>query len=187
MALKNKVVVPGRPTIAPMPDDRLLYELYRRHRLRLLSYVGRLIGDWSNAEDIVQEVFVRAWRHGHALTGEPEMLYGWLKVVAHNLIVDRVRARQSRPTEVQAFGEHDVETPDTADAVAGTLVVQDLLSCLSYEKRAVIYQLFFRGASVNDAAAELQIPAGTVKSRAHRALRDLRAMAGADLGSEVRR
>lgn len=156
-------------------DDAFLEALDREHRRALLGYATGLTGDRRAAEDVVQEALLRAWRHQDALADPSEgSVRGWLFTVVRNLVIDRERARRARPTEVTAEAAPDPATADHADAVTDAVAVRAALEHLSPDHRAVVEELYFRGRSVEEAAAALGVPAGTVKSRSYYALRALR-------------
>jgi RNA polymerase sigma-70 factor (ECF subfamily) len=152
--------------------------MYAEHGGPLLGYVLRLTGgDRQQAEDIVQETLLRAWRHPEALTGRP--VRPWLFTVARNLVVDAHRARVSRGGQHVPLdaGEELAATPSGADDIDRALeswTVAEALSDLSPQHRAVIVETYYRGHSVAEAAGALGIPPGTVKSRTYYALRALK-------------
>ncbi|MEV5570941.1 sigma-70 family RNA polymerase sigma factor [Spirillospora sp. NPDC052269] len=155
-------------------DERLLRALYAEHGGPLLGYVLRLTGgDRPQAEDVVQETLLRAWRHPEALSGRP--VRPWLFTVARNLVVDAHRARRARPPET-GIDEQVVAMPgvDDIDRALESWTVAEALSDLSPVHRAVLVETYYRGRSVTEAARALGIPPGTVKSRTYYALRALR-------------
>jgi RNA polymerase sigma-70 factor, ECF subfamily len=74
--------------------------LYRENGAFVLSYVTGLLKDRYLAEDVVQETMLRAWRHCGEFRPEKGSVRGWLIRVAHNVAMDTVRMRRSRPAEV---------------------------------------------------------------------------------------
>lgn len=150
--------------------------LYDDHYSRLLSYVNRILSDPHHAEDVVQETMLRAWQHADSLTPERGSVWGWLTRVAHNIAIDRIRARRARPTEVDesasySAADHDA---DHADAVVNRVVVATMVSKLAPAHRSVLYEVYFADNTATKAASSLGIPPGTVKSRLHHALRNLK-------------
>jgi RNA polymerase sigma-70 factor (ECF subfamily) len=149
--------------------------LYDEVGTALFGYVLRLTGDRERAEEIVQETLLRAWRRADLLESEPAAVRGWLFTVARNLVVDEWRAAGARPVTVSdedALGAAPAD--DTLDRAVQRWVVAAALDRLSPEHRAVLVETYYEGRTVSEAAARLGIPAGTVKSRTHYALRALR-------------
>ncbi len=133
-------------------DEALIRTLYQEHGRSLLAYATRLTGDRAAAEDVVQETLIRAWKHADSMVNEKGSVRGWLLTVARNIITDRVRARAVRPQEV---AESPATPPVERDHAQG---VVDSMS------------------TVQETAAALGVPPGTVKSRSYYALRAMRAV-----------
>jgi RNA polymerase sigma-70 factor (ECF subfamily) len=155
-------------------DETLVRELYAEHGRPLLVYVTRLTGDRHQAEDIVQETLLRAWRNAEALTPDRGSVRGWLLRVARNIVIDRHRARQSRPMEVEESALETASGPDESDTLLDSLHMLDALDGLKPEHKAVLVEVYYRGRTVVEAAEVLGLPVGTVKSRTYYALRALR-------------
>ncbi len=155
-------------------DEALIRALYADHGRALLAYAGRLTGDRAAAEDVVQETLVRAWRNLDVVTNGRGSVRGWLFTVARNIVIDQVRARAARPQEVADSADVPAGAGDLADQVVDSVVAMDAMDGLSQEHRSVIEEIYFRGRTVAEAAAVLDIPPGTVKSRSYYALRALR-------------
>lgn len=162
---------------AARASEDLFADLVRVHRGALLAYTTRLTaGDRSRAEDVVQETFLRAWNHLDRLTPERGSVHGWLRRVAHNLVVDGHRTRLARPPELELAAEHDeaAAQPDHAESVLLSTTVADVLGRIWPPHRAAVVEVYLRDRTCAQAAAALGIPEGTVKSRVHYALRTLR-------------
>jgi RNA polymerase sigma-70 factor, ECF subfamily len=171
------VVAAGQPARLAHPEfdaDALITSLYAENAAFVLSYVTKLLGDRYLAEDVLQETMLRAWRHCEQFSDEKGSVRGWLLKVAHNIAMDKIRMRRSRPAEVaeDSVGEPMVE--DHADAVLTTLQIRHALSLLSPGHRAVLEQIYLHGRTTREAAARLGIPEGTAFSRSYYALRILR-------------
>ncbi len=156
-------------------DDALVAELYRRYRAPLMSYVLRLTaGDRQQAEDVVQETMLRAWRQAGKLDLTEPSLMPWLATVARRIVIDDKRRRSARPAET---GDEMLENAPVADSTEDLLrkvVVAEALQLLSPAHREVLNETILRDRTVNQAAQVLGVPVGTVKSRVYYALRALR-------------
>lgn len=158
-----------------MVDDELslLRALHDEHAAPLWRYVVHLTGDRAMADDIVQESLVRAWRKPSVLDQSERSARAWLFTVAHNLVVDAARSA-SRNHEVGTGAVLETITNDQTDALLDSWLVADALASLSIEHRAVVVHAYYAGRSIAEIARELDIPAGTVKSRLHYGLRAMR-------------
>jgi len=160
------------------PDEALIRAVYAEHGRALLAFTTRLLGDRAAAEDVVQEVLVRAWQHSDVLTNGRGSVRSWLLTVARNLVTDRVRAQRARPAEVEEDAAPPAATRDHADSVVDALTVLPALERLSPDHRDVLAEVYFRGRTLPEAAEVLGVPPGTVKSRSYYALRALRSALG---------
>jgi len=167
------VVVPV--VVAETKDAELVRLLYAEHGGPVYAFCMRWTGDKQRAEDVVQEVFLRAWQHLSTLDLQTRPLRPWLLTVARNVLTDAHRAAQARPVLVddeRALAV--VAAPDEMDRAAQSWQVAAALQRLTPEHREVLVQAHWMGRSVAETAVVLGIPAGTVKSRTYYAVRALR-------------
>jgi RNA polymerase sigma-70 factor (ECF subfamily) len=157
-------------------DESTLRLLYAEHSGPVLAYLLRLTRDRARAEDLLQETMLRAWRRPSVFEPGRGSVRAWLCTVARNLVVDDARARAARPneTELTEYIERPDEGDDPYENTLRAWEVADALAALSAEHRAVLIEVYYRRATVAEAAAALGIPPGTVKSRTFYALRALR-------------
>lgn len=170
---------PGtEPSAAPPPDAdahraQALRILHERYAAMLWRYVVSLTHRPADADDVVQETLMRAWRHASLLDEEPDQVHGWLFTVAHHLVIDQSRSARSRREEPVAEPAERPEE-DRIDRLVDTLLLGDALSSLSPTHREVVVRAYYGGRSTAELAEELGIPPGTVKSRLHYGMRALR-------------
>ncbi|GAA3014305.1 sigma-70 family RNA polymerase sigma factor [Actinokineospora diospyrosa] len=144
------------------------------HRAALLSYARRVTGCPFRAEDVVQETWIRAWRHQDKLTEDRGSVRAWLMRVAHNIAIDQHRGRASRPSEVELPEVDMTSAPARTDEVIDRVMVDAALESLPEPHRRTVVEVYFADRTAAGAAATLRVPVGTVKSRLHYALRALR-------------
>jgi RNA polymerase sigma-70 factor (ECF subfamily) len=155
-------------------ESELLRALHDEHAHDLWSYVvGLNGGDRDSAQNVVQETLFRAWRNKGVLEQVGGSRRGWLVTVARHIVIDEWRAARRRPTVVTSqMPEQSMN--DTQPQTIDRQLVLTALRTLSTEQREVLFEVYYRDASVADAAATLGVPPGTIKSRTHYALRALR-------------
>jgi RNA polymerase sigma-70 factor (ECF subfamily) len=161
-------------------EEQLLRAMYEQHAQALLMFVLRLTGgDRQRAEDVVQETLLRAWRNAHKLDVDSgKSLRPWLVAVARRIVIDDYRSTRSRPNETYADNLENLPVADRSDEMSQVLhrmTIGDALRRLSPAHREVLVETYFRDRTVKEAAANLGLPVGTVKSRVYYALCALRA------------
>jgi RNA polymerase sigma-70 factor, ECF subfamily len=157
--------------------ERVLETAYEEHRDELERYARARLGDPHLAEDVVSETFLRAFRGSHHFDIDRGPARSWLYAILRNLLVDRARARASRP-EVVVEDVTTAAEPSEADAVdraATRMALTRALQELAPQHRDAIVAVHYQDMSLNDAAERLGVPVGTVKSRLYYGLRSLRA------------
>ncbi|MEV4541537.1 RNA polymerase sigma-70 factor, ECF subfamily [Micromonospora echinaurantiaca] len=146
-----------------MSDVDEFDEFYRGSRQRLLGFVYVLTGDFAEAQDAVQEAFIRAWQRWSTVSryDEPE---AWVRVVATRIAVSRWRSLRSRARAYLRHGATEsVPGPDT-----DTVEVVAALRRLPEEQRTAIALYYLLGMPVAEVARETAAPVGTVKARLSR-------------------
>ena len=157
-------------------------ELYRQHAGRLYSVACRMVGNPSDAEDLLQEIFLSAHRKLDSFRGE-SALGTWLYRLATNLCLDHLRSRAARTS--QLTGALDDE-PGLADAGSRTLAdsaltrmdLERALAQLPEGCRAAFVLHDIEGLEHREVADALGIAEGTSKSQVHKARLRLRALLG---------
>jgi RNA polymerase sigma-70 factor (ECF subfamily) len=153
--------------------DAVIRQLYSQHAEALRGYVEQFCPDRASADDIVQETFIRAWRHLPQLSADDRPVRPWLFRVARNLLIDANRAARARPTTVQGQAG-EVGTDSGLDEILDRQLVSAALAQLSPAHQTVLVETFYRGGTMATIACELGIPHGTARSRLHYALDAMR-------------
>ena len=154
--------------------DAVIRQLYSHHAKALHGYVQKFCPDRASADDIVQETFIRAWRHLPQLSADDRPVRPWLFRVARNLLIDANRAARARPMTVQEQAAGEVGTDSGLEEILDRQLVSAALQHLSPAHQTVLVETFYRGGTVATVARELGIPHGTARSRLHYALDALR-------------
>lgn len=160
-------------------DRAALVILYDRVSGTLMAVALRVTSARSEAEEVVQDAFMRAWREASSFDRDRGSALAWLVTLTRNRAIDVVRSRRRRAL-------HEAESADAEqrDAHPGpelalvdaerAAAVRAALETLRPEQRAVLDLAYFGGLSHSEIAAHLGQPLGTVKTRILQAVRHLR-------------
>jgi RNA polymerase sigma-70 factor (ECF subfamily) len=164
-------------------DQAGLAELYDRHCRLLFSLILRILRDRGEAEDVLQEVFVRVWDRADSYNASLGTPAAWLVRISRNRAIDRLRSRTVRAA-VQA---PEVERPEQARDPAPNAdpeqfaasseerrAIVDALAALPPEQRLLIESAFFEGYTQSELAERFDLPLGTVKTRIRTGMQSLR-------------
>jgi RNA polymerase sigma-70 factor, ECF subfamily len=166
----------GRGGAEPSAEARL-QTLIDEHRAAVFNYACHLtFGDADWAEDVVQETFLRAWRRWEHMTPEHGSVRGWLARVAHNLVMDGYRSARMRLGEVPLDDAAEIALPELTDQVLSAHLVREALRRLPDVHRRALEATFLSDQTTAQAARQLNVPVGTVKSRVFYGLRMLRSV-----------
>ena len=157
-------------------DDPCLEESFRRWGSLIYSIAYRALGSASEAEDVTQQVFVRAWRGRAGLDLERGTLGAWLVGITRRQIAERLASRRRDFELADRVGRlSSVPPPAPApDSVVEALAVADELNHLPDQVGTVVRLAFFDDLTHQQIAALTGLPLGTVKSHLRRGLERLR-------------
>src|SRR6185295_952221 len=161
-------------------DRQALAELYDQLAGVLFAVAMRIVSDPSEAEEVMQDVFVQIWERANTFDPALGTATSWALRIARNRSIDRLRSRQRRNRALDEF-ENVLSTESLAppivhgelsrDELAG---VRSALEGLPVDQRQVIELAFFRGLSHGEIAEALKQPLGTVKARIRRGMLKLK-------------
>lgn len=155
-------------------------ELYDRHARPIYSLALRILGDATEAEDIVQEVFSQAWKQAARYSASRGAVGAWLLTLARSRAIDRLRAKRARPGEVsdERVAAQLVDAGPPVDSLVLTSEqvarVRAALDELPLLQRAAIELAYYEGLTHAEIADRLEQPLGTVKTRIRLAMLKLR-------------
>lgn len=150
--------------------------LYDRYSAAIYGVVFRIIQSDAAAEDILQESFIKIWRSFTQYDESKGRLFTWMLNIARNLAIDNYRSINRNPTQNQT-ATLDVDSVDIEHNCSfnpNVIGLRELVNTLKPDQIEIIEQLYYRGLTHTEAAEEINIPLGTVKTRLHSALKALR-------------
>lgn len=152
---------------------------YAAHGGELYRFALHRLRDAGAAQEVVQEVFLRAWRHGASWDPRVASLRGWLFAITRNAVIDEVRRTAARPWRHDLVGSpedtvRDPSTPSEGRLVDGW-VVEEALRRINADQREAIVATYLEGFSYAEVADRIGVPIGTLRSRVFYGLKALRA------------
>ena len=201
---------PGKPELAPpvaqpeinslieahlRGDPRAFGKIVARYQVRLLNFVYRMIGDRERAEDLVQEAFLRVYRHLDRFD-RGRKFSTWIYTIASNLAKNELRNRsrsplvtmeQARPRDEEDqrpidFEDHASRPDDLYERRNLKALVDQTVARLSSHHREVFVLRELEGKSYEEIAEIMHCNLGTVKSRLNRARQSFAELIGPHLG-----
>ena len=156
-------------------DPAALRAAYDRHGRVVFALALRALGAHHDAEDLTQQVFIRAWRARTTLDTARGALGGWLVGITRRQIADRLteRARERQLVERVALAGPGPAAA-LSERVIDAIIVADEMSTLPPQQRTVLRLAFFDDLTHQQIAARTGLPLGTVKSHLRRGLERLR-------------
>lgn len=160
--------------------DRDAFEsLYRATSGGLLGVCMRVLADRSEAEDVLQDVFVSVWNKAAQFDAHRARATTWLGTIARNRAIDRLRAQRAPVVRAPIDDAGALPDPDAspaleAEAATERMRLDDCLDQLEPRRQALIRTAFFEGATYEELASRSGSPLGSVKSWIRRGLMQLR-------------
>jgi RNA polymerase sigma-70 factor (ECF subfamily) len=154
--------------------------LYNRYASTLLALGRRILGSLSDAEEILQEVFLHVWNHASRYDPARSSVSTWLILIARSRAIDRLRTRKVVERTHESSAQADPAGHASPEGVETVFLherrerVQQELGKLPPEQRQVLEMAFYQGLSQSEIAARADLPLGTVKTRTLLAMKKLR-------------
>lgn len=151
--------------------------LYDMYSASLFGVIVKIVQNNELAEDLLQETFVKIWNSFPSYSSDKGRLFTWMVNIARNLSIDKIRSKDYK----NQTKNHELELNVTSiDASRNTtykpehLGVKDLVDKLKPEQKVILDLIYFKGYTHLEAADELSIPLGTIKTRLRMAVIQLR-------------
>ena len=161
-------------------DEAALAELYDRYSGLLLALSRRILMDSSEAEEILQEVFLQVWNQAERYDRARSSVSTWLVLITRSRSIDRLRSRQVKDRTLQSLKQEKPNQHTSPEGMGSVLLSQRRqrlrreMQELPAEQRRVLELAFFRGMTQSEIAQSTGIPLGTVKTRTLLAMKKLR-------------
>jgi len=151
--------------------------LYDMYSASLYGVIVRIVIDTAVAEDVLQESFVKIWQSFSSYSAEKGRLFTWMVNIARNLSIDKIRSKDFKNQTKNQELENNVTFIDEQRNTVykpELLGIKDLVQKLKPEQKSILDLVYFKGYTHVEAADELGVPLGTIKTRLRMAIQQLR-------------
>ena len=165
-------------------DQQAISLIYDNYGGALYGLCLKMMGSKEEAEEILQEALTKIWRYAQSYDSSKARLYTWMVNITRNACIDQIRKNDRRP-QIQDVdsnvyeSEASVKTETPVDHIG----LKEELAKLREEDRKVLELAYFYGFSQSEIAKKLNVPIGTVKTRARKALSELKTRLAKDIGT----
>lgn len=157
--------------------------LYDRYSRIVLSFATRMLGDRQSGEELLQEVFLRAWQQAHNYSAGRGSFATWLLSITHNMSIDEIRKRRRRPQRAESADpvlmltnvtDQSPSVEESAEMGVLRETIAKAIQSLPDAQRWTIELAYYHGLTQREIAEELDEPLGTIKTRMRLGMRKLR-------------
>ena len=151
--------------------------LYDMYSASLYGVISRIITDTPTAEDVLQETFVKIWHSFAAYSADKGRLFTWMVNIARNLSIDKLRSKDFKNQNKNQELENNVTFIDQQNSTVykpELLGIKEMVTTLKADQQVILDLIYFKGYTHVEAADELGIPLGTIKTRLRTAIIELR-------------
>lgn len=151
--------------------------LYDMYSSSLYGVICRIVIDEATSEDVLQETFVKIWHSFSSYSADKGRLFTWMVNIARNLSIDKLRSKDFKNHSKNQELENNVTFIDEQRNTVykpELMGIKDLVQKLKPEQKSILDLVYFKGYTHVEAADELGIPLGTIKTRLRMAISELR-------------
>ena len=158
-------------------DEKAFTHLYDRYAKSLFAVISTHIKNTEEAEDILQEVFIKIWNNLDSYNENKGRFYTWILNIARNTSIDKLRSKNFNNSQKNLSSDNFVHLFEDSNKVVNkidAIGIQEFVKKLKPKCIQIIDLLFFKGYTQQEASDELEIPLGTVKTHNRNCINDLR-------------
>jgi RNA polymerase sigma factor (sigma-70 family) len=160
-------------------EQSALSVLYDNYSAAMLGVIYRIVDDKEAAEDILQEVFVKIWQKISQYDRSKGKLFTWLINIARNAAIDSTRVKgYNERNKIRSIDNsvRSINKQYNVSTQVDHIGLRNIVEKLKPEYRVLVDKLYFEGYTQEEAAEELDMPLGTVKTRIRAAIIELRGL-----------
>ena len=158
-------------------DEKAFTHIYDMYSKSLFSVINVLMKNREEAEDVLQEVFIKIWKNIDSYNESKGRFYTWMLNIARNSTIDKLRSKNFNNSQKNLTADNFVNQLEDSNKLVNlvdSIGIQEFVKKLKPKCIQIIDLLFFKGYTQQEASDELAIPLGTVKTQNRNCISDLR-------------
>lgn len=158
-------------------DEKAFEILYNMYGTNILGVIYNIVRDNDIAEEIMQDVFIKAWHKADTYSAEKGRFFTWLLNIARNAAIDKTRSKSFKNKKQNLDAQFFVdilEHGDNLDTKTDAIGIGSFVNKLAKKCIEVIELLYFKGYTQKEASETLDMPIGTIKTRNRNCINELR-------------
>ncbi|MEZ5023747.1 MAG: sigma-70 family RNA polymerase sigma factor [Chitinophagales bacterium] len=158
-------------------DTKAFEELYKMYAKSMHGVIFKIIKDESVTEEVLQDVFLKAWKKSHTYHPKKGRLFTWLINIARNAAIDKLRSKGFKKSKLNVDAAtllDNFHSHENLDSKVNSIGLQTFVNQLEYKYKNLIDLLYFKGYTHKEAAEEMQLPIGTIKTNNRKGIFALR-------------
>lgn len=155
-------------------DEKALSKIYDDYSAALFGLINRIVPDKDAAGDVLQDSFVKIWKYAPTFSNEKGSFFTWMLNICRNSAIDALRKTKKEQEHKNQILAENVSNPNQAMMNVNAIGLSNLVNKLPEDQRIIIEYLYFKGYTQQELADELNLPLGTVKTRARNAVLELK-------------
>lgn len=160
-----------------LKNEKAFETLYNMYSESMQGVIFNIVRDNDIAEEVMQDVFIKAWHKADSYSSEKGRFFTWLLNIARNAAIDKTRSKafkKSKQNLNSDFFVNILETGDSLDNSTDAIGIKKFVEKLAEKCKAVIELLYFKGYTQVEASETLNMPIGTIKTRNRNCINELR-------------
>lgn len=155
-------------------DEAAFSKLYDKFSPALYGIIQKIVKNDEISQDVLQDCFVSIWKQAKTFNAEKGSFFTWMLNICRNRSIDVLRKQNRESDHLHVMKETDVISTKEESMNISTIGLKEVVDALPEQHQVIIEYLYFRGYTQQELSEELDIPLGTVKTRARYAMNELR-------------
>ncbi len=151
--------------------------LYQSYAGSLYGIISRMVRREEDAEDILQETFLRIWKSIRLYDSDKGRLFTWMARIARNAAMDYLKGKSYKKSVLNnnlETSQFDIDEQHNVSFNYDAIGIREIANKLPVKYHSILELIYFKGYTHQEAAKELDLPLGTIKTRLRMAIQDLR-------------